>query len=197
MSVGDILRECAAGNKHLASVLRSGALVDDSLVNDTVMQSMEDRAREKNLVILDGYPRTGAQSYLLSKWPVALRPSMALQFDVPYEVCTIKLLGRRTCSICKKSINVNRVDTLGFDMPPMVPEAGACKVNCNPDLDWIKRDDDTTHTIKLRMEIYDKETTPVLHYWEEGGQLLSYVPYNGVKDIDELKSLVEARLNSL
>ncbi len=197
MSVGDTLRENSARYEHLASVLRSGALVDDALVNDAVMQSMEDRARGKNLVILDGYPRTGAQTYLLSKWPVALRPSLALQFDVPHEVCTIKLLGRRKCSICKSSINVNRVNTLGFDMPPMIPEAGACKVDCNPDLDWDKRDDDTIHTIKLRMEIYDKETTPVLQYWKERKRLLSYVPYNGVKGIDELKSLVEARLHSL
>jgi adenylate kinase len=197
VSVGDILRENAAGNEHLASVLRSGALVDDALVNDAVMQNTENRAREKNLVILDGYPRTGPQSHLLAKWPVGLRPSLALQFDVPYDVCTIKLLGRRKCSICNKSINVNRVDVLGFDMPPMIPESGACEVNCNPDLDWNKRDDDTIDTIRLRMEIYHKETTPVLQYWKERRQLLSFVPYNGVKDIDKLKSLVEARLHLL
>ena len=197
MSVGDVLRENAAGNERLASVLRSGALVDDDIVNDAVMQSMQDRAREKDVVILDGYPRTAQQSSLVAKWPVGLRPMLALQFDVPYEVCTIKLLGRRTCSICNRSININRVDTLGFNLPPMVPEAGACEVNCSPEEDWSKREDDTTDTIKLRMEIYHKETTPVLQYWKERGQLLSYVPYNGVKDIDALKSLVDDRLHSL
>jgi adenylate kinase len=185
------------GNEHLTSILRSGALVDDALVNDVVMQSMKDRAREKDVVLLDGYPRTGPQSQLLAKWPVGLRPMLALHFDVPYAVCTAKLLGRRTCSICNKSINVKRVDTHGFNLPPMVPEAGACRVNCKPDEDWVNREDDTADTIKLRMKIYHKETTPVLRYWKERGQLLSYVPYNGVKDIDALKSLVEARFHSL
>jgi adenylate kinase len=197
VSVGDVLRENAPGNERLTSVLRSGALVDDDIVNDAVMQSMQDRAREKDVVILDGYPRTAQQSSLIARWPIGLRPLFALQFDVPYAVCTIKLSGRRTCSICNKGINVNGVDTLGFNLPPMVPEAGSCKVNCNPEEDWDKREDDTTDTIKLRMEIYHRETTPVLKYWKERGQLLRYVPYNGVKDIDVLKSLVEARLHCL
>lgn len=194
VSVGDILRE----NREVSSILKSGSLVDDSIVNEAVINCLEgSRLREKQMVILDGYPRTGPQSQLLAQWPDNLRSSFAIQFDVPYEVCTIKLLGRRSCSICKKSINVNGVDILGFDMPPMLPDVASCDVRCNPDLYWNKRDDDTVDTIKLRMEIYDKETRPLLKYYESRKQLLRFFPYNGVKDMDTLVSYVETRLHIL
>ena len=90
-SVGDILRENSATNKSLASVLRSGALVDDAIVNDAVVQSLKNRVgtnvnSRKDVVILDGYPRTYAQASLLSKWPDSLRPSLAIHFDVPDEI---------------------------------------------------------------------------------------------------------------
>jgi adenylate kinase len=194
ISVGDILRE----NAEVSSILKSGALVNDIIVNEAVIHSLEGSSvSDKSMIILDGYPRTGPQSHLLAKWPVNLRPSFAIQFDVPYEVCTIKLLGRRICSICKKSINVNGVDTLGFVMPPMLPDVGSCDVRCNPDLHWKKRNDDTVDTIKLRMEIYDKETRPLLEYFEKRKQLLRFVPYNGIKDMDKLVSYVETRLHTL
>lgn len=191
VSVGDILRE----NGEVSSTLKSGSLVCDSIVNETVKNCLE--GSRQQMVILDGYPRTVPQSQLLAQWPDNLRPSFAIQFDVPYEVCTIKLLGRRSCSMCKKSINVNGVDTLGFDMPPMLPNVASCDVRCNPDLYWNKRDDDTVDTIKLRMEIYDKETRPLLKYFESREQLLRFVPYNGVKDMDTLVSYVETRLHIL
>mmetsp|Transcript_24647 Transcript_24647/g.53168 ORF Transcript_24647/g.53168 Transcript_24647/m.53168 type:complete len:185 (-) Transcript_24647:1359-1913(-) len=182
--------------------MRSGALVDDALVNDAVIQSLENRAcakmktaGKKNVVILDGFPRNVLQSSLLEKWPDSLRPSLAIQFDVPDDICITKLLGRRKCSICNGSFNVNGVDTGGFDMPAIVPEAGVCKVNCNPDVDWEKRDDDTADTIQLRMGIYHKETKPLLKYWGERGQLLRFVPFKGVKDMDKLVSRVQVLMS--
>lgn len=86
VGVGDILREHSATNDKLASILRSGALVDDEIANDAVIQHLEGRAFANKLIVLDGYPRTSAQASLLSKWPVGLRPSLAIQFDVPDHV---------------------------------------------------------------------------------------------------------------
>ncbi|KAL7542661.1 hypothetical protein ACHAXR_012107 [Thalassiosira sp. AJA248-18] len=197
-SVGDMLRGSMKSNEHLATVLRSGALVDDALVNDAVIQSLENMDNSgKDFVILDGFPRNHAQASLLEKWPVHLKPSLAIQFDIPDDVCVTKLLGRRKCSICNRSFNINGVDTDGFDMPPILPKAGACKVKCNWETDWEKRDDDTADTIKMRMGIYHKETKPVLTYWEQKNRLLRFVPFKGVKDMDKLESLVENRINEV
>ena len=197
LSVGDILREQATTNKQLASVMSSGSLVDDALVNDAVVQSLQDRAGKKGIVILDGYPRNSEQASLLANWPTRLLPSFAIQFDVPDHVCITKILGRRKCTICNKSLNVNGVNTDGFNMPPMLPKEGDCKVQCNPDKDWQKRDDDTEETIKLRFEVYHNETKPVLQYWKEREQLVRFVPYNGVQDIDKLVKVVEPQLKGI
>lgn len=200
LSVGDILREQSATNESLGAVMRKGALVDDSLVNDAVTQHLENRAAPKlknagmkDVIILDGFPRNALQSSLLEKWPDSLRPSLAIQVDVPDDICIIKLLGRRKCSICNGSFNLNGVDTGGFDMPAILPKAGVCKVNCNPDVDWEKRDDDTADTIKSRMGVYHNETKPLLRFWKKRGQLLRFLPLKGVNDMDELLARVETQ----
>lgn len=200
VSVGDILRETSSRDKHIATILNSGALVDDVLVNGAVLQCLTDRiqANKNYHVILDGYPRTYRQASLLDKWPSELCPILAVQLDVPQHICIKKILGRRKCTLCNKSLNVNGVlDELGFDMPPMQPddEAAECRImNCNPDIHWKKRDDDTTDTIQVRMDVYHRETEPVLQYWEEKGKLLRFVPYKGVKEMDNLISLIETRI---
>lgn len=207
ISVGDILREESASRSELAKVLNSGALVDDTLVNDAVLRCLEERTKEYRIddasnrryhVILDGYPRTDRQASLLDKWPIDFYPKFALQLDVPERICITKILGRRKCILCSKSLNVNGVlDEFGFDMPPMLPYDNAyeCRtMHCNPDVHWKKRNDDTTDTIEYRMDVYRRETEPVLHYWEEKGKLLRFIPYKGIKEIDNIVSLIEARL---
>ncbi|KAL7553083.1 hypothetical protein ACHAWF_016345 [Thalassiosira exigua] len=202
LSVGDVLREQSAKDELLGEVLRSGALVDDALANDAVVRCLEDRSRAASsssagdVVVLDGFPRNYPQASLLSKWPTSLRPAFALQFDVPDDICITKLLGRRRCTICRGSFNVNGVDSDGFDMPPMLPKKGACEANCNRETDWEKRDDDTAETIAKRMEIYHQETKPVLNFWKDKG-LLRFVPYNGVKDMDRLVPTVETYFDEM
>ncbi len=206
ISVGDILRENSSRNKHIAKVLNSGALVDDAIVNNGVLQCLEDKIHANRIdnsnqiyrIILDGYPRTDRQATLLDKWPIELRPQLAVQLDVPERICLTKILGRRKCILCNKSLNVNGVlDKFGFDMPPMLPDDNAdeCRtLNCNPDVHWKKRDDDTIDTVQYRMDVYRRETEPVLQYWEEKGQLLRFIPYKGIKEIDNLVSLIETRI---
>eukprot|EP00804_Cyclotella_cryptica_P026489 CCRYP_008126-RA/>CCRYP_008126-RA protein AED:0.39 eAED:0.39 QI:0/-1/0/1/-1/1/1/0/62 len=48
-----------------------------------------------------------------------------------------------------------------------------------------KREDDTEETIQTRMKVCHEETEPV-RFWSERERLHTIVPYNGVKDIDEI-----------
>ena len=59
LSVGDILRENSAKNEQLGAVLRSGALVDDALVNNAVIQTLEDRSHTKNKSPTRSYQTSG------------------------------------------------------------------------------------------------------------------------------------------
>lgn len=209
LSVGDVLRESAKRNETLRKVLTSGKLVDDTIVNEAVVESLQKgnlqqlKAHKCNdtdakifndgreHVILDGFPRTSAQTKLLSKWPSTLDPALAIYFDVPDDIVITKLLGRRKCTICGGNFNVNGVDQDGWDMPPLLPK-NDCKEKCNWDLDWEKRDDDTADIIKERMQVFCEETEPVLESWSNSNRLLTFVPYKGVKEMDRLAAVLES-----
>lgn len=194
LSVGDVLREYSKQNETMSKTLQSGDLVDDGFVNDAVLQRLAELSsstpRDERVFILDGFPRNQAQTSLLSKWPHELQQMTALHFDVPDDICITKLLGRRKCTICNGSFNINGVDASGFFMPPILPSDGSCPTKCNREIDWIKRDDDTEETIRNRMKIYHEQTEPVLRYWFDRNKLLTFVPFNGVSDIGAISDEV-------
>jgi len=215
LNVGDLLRESALKNENLKEIMVSGTLVDDNYVNDAVLKHITDIVtnrgnktsqsnvkpnkenndkNDKPLVILDGFPRNQSQASLLSEWPSSTRPSLAVHIDVPDDVCITKLLGRRKCSLCGGSFNINGVDSNGFFMPAILP--GKCQVKCDWDVDWIKRDDDTAETIRKRMAVYHEQTEPVLNYWRERDALVRFVPYSGVKDMDLLEDLLSNHIEN-
>jgi len=196
ISVGDVLREQSATNEQLSTIMKTGELVDDGIVNEAVIHSLNSRS-DKNAILLDGYPRNKAQTQLLQTWPPELRTSFsfALQIHVPGALCTQKILGRRKCTKCNKSFNVNGIDAGPYQMPPLLPEEGSCDVECNPDIDWEKREDDTEEIIKKRFDVYTNETKPVLRYWRDEKKLIRFVPYKGIADFDKLLKLVQQRLS--
>ena len=53
ISVGDVLREQSINNEQLSTIMKSGALVDDGIVNQAVIHSLNNRSN-KNVIILDG-----------------------------------------------------------------------------------------------------------------------------------------------
>jgi len=208
LSVGDVLRDGAKRNETLQRVLTSGKLVEDEIVNEAVIESLQEqnlhqlKAGSRNdsdakvfndgreYVVLDGFPRTDSQTQLLSKWPSSLVPALAIHFDVPDDIVITKMLGRRKCTVCGGNFNVNGVDEDGWDMPPLLPKNG-CKVKCDWNTDWAKRDDDTADIIKERMQVFRQETEPVLESWSHKNCLLTFVPYMGVKEMDRLAVMLE------
>lgn len=195
ISVGDVLREQSATNEKLSTIMKTGELVDDGIVNEAVIHGLKNRS-DKNVILLDGYPRNKAQTQLLQTWHHELQPSFALQIHLPGALCTQKILGRRKCLKCNKSFNVNGIDAGPYQMPPLLPEEGSCDVECNPDIDWEKREDDTEEIIKKRFDVYTSLTKPVLRYWRDEKKLIRFVPYKGIADFDKLLKLVQQRLSS-
>jgi len=203
LSVGDILREHSEQNANstigraMRETLRSGALADLSFVSDAVLERLKRISHRNSVVILDGFPRNQEQAEILSKWPDELQQIAALHFDVPDEICITKLLGRRKCSICKGSFNVHGVDVNGFYMPPILPSYESCPKQCDQETDWKKREDDTEETIRNRMRVYHEQTEPVLRFWSERDRLHTFVPYKGVKDIEEMVNVVDNILSEI
>ncbi len=164
ISTGDMLREhIQAGNtlgRELRKTMRSGALVDDAKVNLLVEQRLArpDCARG---FILDGYPRTRQQAEELHRWLQAREiDELVIHLLVDYNSLITRLTGRRQCPRCGTLYNL-------FSKAPQRDEV------C--DLDGTKlviREDDSAAIIKERLDAYQRQTQPLILYFQEQGRRL-------------------------
>ncbi|MBO4472193.1 MAG: adenylate kinase [Clostridia bacterium] len=152
ISTGDIFRENIKGGTPLGVLAKSyidkGALVPD----DVVIKIVEDRlSREdcKGGFILDGFPRTIYQAEALKK---IADIDVVINLVVDDEAIVKRVAGRRMCR-CGETYNVaflNGADTCA---------------KCGGKL--YQRDDDKEETVKSRLEVYHKETAPLIDYYRK------------------------------
>jgi adenylate kinase len=162
VATGDTFREQIAAETPIGleakAYVDAGEFVPDSITTRMVLARLnEPDAREG--FILDGFPRTVPQAQSLeSALERAGRGlSAVLNFKISDAVAVKRLMGRLVCPNCKRSYNVEF-------KPPRV--AGICDV-CGHSLQ--SRTDDDEATIQHRLEVYHRETKPlVLYFWERG-----------------------------
>jgi len=164
ISSGDLLRSAVKRKTALGMQAKRfmdrGELVPD----DVLMGTIEERLRGDDSAkgfILDGFPRTVAQADALTALlkeggtPIDHVVSLA----VPRDEVVKRLSGRRTCRECGALYHII------FDPPS---NAGICN-KCNGDL--YQRDDDQEDTILARLDVYDRQTAPVLALYRKQGLL--------------------------
>ena len=160
IATGDIFRrnvrlETPLGLKA-KSYMEAGELVPDDVV---IGMLLEELRRSPNGFVLDGFPRTLPQALALEEALAAAGQPLdaALKYVIPDEVTVARLAGRRTCTHCERTYN------LEFK-PPKVE--GICD-NCGGEL--VQREDDREETVRHRLEIYHRDTEPLQKfYWERG-----------------------------
>lgn len=159
ISTGDIFRKNISemtplgieAKKHMDN----GQLVPDSLTIDIV----KDRLTQedcKNGYLLDGFPRTVVQAEALKEFLIERGEELdsALLIDVPKDFILERMTGRRVCPSCGASYHVK------FN-PPKIN--GKCDV-CGSDV--VQRKDDTEATVKERLDVYDRQTQPLIEYYK-------------------------------
>ena len=162
VSTGDMLRdEIRQGGAMGAAVgakMAAGSLVSDEVVNRMVRNrlSLPDAARG---FILDGYPRTIAQAEHLCGWldGRGIR-EVVIHLAVDYNIIIARLTGRRQCPRCGTLYNL-------ATQPP--------RVDSLCDLDGealVIRDDDREEVIRERLAAYERQTRPVLKFYESAGR---------------------------
>ena len=165
LSTGDILRENVKDGTPLGKTARqymdTGRLVPD----DVIIAMMEERLRKPDCgrgFILDGFPRTVPQAEALDRLLVKMGITLdgVILFEIPRQLVIDRLTGRRVCGSCGEIYNVNYKS-------PKVPEV--CD-RCGGEL--IQRDDDREEVVVRRLEVYEKQTAPLIRYYEEKGQLV-------------------------
>jgi adenylate kinase len=185
IATGDIFRKNVRYETPLGlkakSYMEAGELVPDDVVTEMLLEEL-DRANDG--FILDGFPRTIPQAQALEEaLAERQRPLQAvLKFSIPDEITIARLAGRRTCSRCERTYNVE------FS-PPKVE--GVCD-QCGGVL--VQRDDDREVTVRHRIEVYHRDTEPLQKfYWDRG--LLREV--DAVGPVEEITRRAIAQLDDL
>lgn len=177
LAAGDLLRkeirkETEIGQRAKA-ILDRGELVPDALVNELMLAQLG-QEETRGGFILDGYPRTLGQAEALEACLKDRREKLdfALYFKTSPEVIVNRLSGRLSCPQCGSNYHVRNIR-------PRVN--GQCD-RCGGAL--VQRTDDRPETIRHRLEVYEKETAPLLAFYRKRG-LLEEVP--GDLDVPELQ----------
>ncbi|MBI4364508.1 MAG: adenylate kinase [Candidatus Latescibacteria bacterium] len=162
IATGDILRQAIADGTALGKSaqehVKSGRLVPD----ETVLGLVETRLRLTDAqrgFILDGFPRTVAQAEGLKSLLGEVRMDRVVNLVVPTEVVVARLKDRWLCGSCGAIYNMSTA-------PPKV--AGVCD-RCGGGLK--QRSDDEPETVRKRLEVYARETAPLVAYYEREGLL--------------------------
>jgi adenylate kinase len=184
ISTGDILRDAVREGTELGrqakSYMDSGELVPDTVILGLMRERMVQPDAAQGF-ILDGFPRTIPQAEGLDRTlgDAGMRLDRVLQINVAREELIHRLTQRRVCPNCKAVYN------LDFKPPQQGDLCDACGTPV------IQRDDDQEATVVQRLEVYEKQTAPLIDYYIARGLL---VVIDGNQGYDHTRAQIEAAL---
>ena len=169
VDTGSMLREAVASGSEEGKIagerMSQGQLVPVEIVGKIILERLS-REDCKNGFILDGFPRSTEQAKMLDSILEKINKGRddvnfkVIYFDVPTEILTERIVNRVSCPKCGAIYNLKITD---FN------EHGKCN-SCGTEL--IRRSDDNEETAKLRFETYFKNTSPMIEFYKERGDLV-------------------------
>jgi adenylate kinase len=177
-----LLRRAVADKTPLGlkakQAMDAGELVKDEIVLGMIKERIAQPDASKGFV-LDGFPRNTSQANSLDALlaEIGVKLDRAVLMDVDFEILMKRLTGRRTCSKTGAVLNIY------FSSPA---ELEACRKAGG---ELLQRDDDNEATIRNRLQVYERQTAPLVDYYTKKG-LLKTVTATGEVDA------VYARLKS-
>lgn len=158
ISTGDLLREAVKNRTDLGlkakKYMDAGELVPDDLVIGLLKERVAKDDCRKGF-ILDGFPRTIPQAESLDA--SGIRIDVVVNLHADESVIVERLSGRRDCPKCGAIYHIK-------NNPPK--KAGTCDA-CRSAL--ITRDDQKEEVIQNRLQVYRKQTEPLIQYYEKKG----------------------------
>jgi adenylate kinase len=181
ISTGDMLRNAIAAKTELGlkakSIMDQGGLVSDDIVIGLVKERL--KADDcKNGYLFDGFPRTIAQAESLK--------TAGVKIDVVVEIAADKneivsrLSGRRVHLASGRTYHIQHNPPKSPGIDDVTGEA------------LIQRDDDVEETILKRLEVYSKQTAPLVDYYKKY-DTLKFITINGMQEVKKVeKDLLES-----
>jgi adenylate kinase len=185
LATGDMLRTHVKDGteigKEAKAYMDAGDLVPDELIIKMLLERIEDEGDDGFL--LDGFPRSVPQADALDEAIASRgrRLTAVLLIDAPDDVLVRRISGRRV------SEN-GRTYHVEFD-PPKVEG-----VDDEDGTALILRDDDRPEVVRKRLETYERQTKPLIDYYEERGILQRF---DGTRPPTEVHDHIRATLATL
>ncbi len=186
ISTGDIFRANIKGGTELGmkakSYMDKGELVPDEVTIGMLLDriSQDDC---KDGYVLDGFPRTIPQAESLTKALAeqGQKIDYAMDIDVPDEAIVKRMSGRRACPKCGATYHIVYA----------APKTENVCDKCGSEL--IVRSDDKPETVQDRLNVYHKQTEPLISYYKEAGVLREV---DGTKELEDVFNAVIAILEN-
>jgi len=175
ISTGEMLREAIAKRTPLGieaeRLMDAGQLVDD----DVMIALMRERSGLPDVAagfVMDGYPRTVPQAVALDAVLQERGQTLdaAVSLAAPEGELVRRMSARRECPVCKRAYNM-----------VTAPSRDGRHCDDHPASELIRRADDAPETVLRRLEVYARETAPLLEHYRARGRLRE-VPGLGTMD---------------
>jgi adenylate kinase len=153
LSTGDALRKHVKAGTEIGKIaesyMTSGKLVPDDVLAKVLAQEVGHLGGK---LILDGYPRNINQAQTLDKIVGDFSNVRVLVIDVDDDQVVKRICGRRVCSQCGTNYHVE------YSRPA---KEGTCD-KCGGQI--VQRSDDDEQKVVVRLDVYRKETRPIIEY---------------------------------
>lgn len=184
ISTGDILRENRNAGTQLGKLaeqyMLSGQLVPDEVIIKMIEAELN---KLSGGFIMDGFPRTVAQAEAFDA--LLHQKNMALDgvvlFDADRETLFTRLTARWTNPRTGKTYNT-------ITNPPRI--AGIDDEDGGP---LVQREDDKPETVTKRLDVYEKQTAPLIAYYRGTGDLMEV---NALASVDAVTEELVAKLGT-
>ncbi len=189
ISTGDMLRAAVKAGSALGqkvqAIMDSGSLVSDEIIIELVKDRITQPDCAKGF-LFDGFPRTIPQADAIRDSGIKI--DTVIEIDVPDDDIIKRITGRR--------VHVGSGRTYHIQFHPPVVE----NIDDETGESLIQREDDKEETVRKRLEVYRKQTAPLIHYyssWAEvgGHSAPKYHRILGASHVDEIRKHIHDILN--
>jgi adenylate kinase len=187
IATGDILRKAVADQTELGQKAKeymdNGDLVPDEIIIGVILECVESESAHDGF-LLDGFPRSVGQAEALEEALGRLERQLTavLCIEAPDDEIVRRLSGRRQC------VEAGHVYNVHTDPPKndMVCDQDGSRL--------IQRDDDREATVRKRLDVYHRQTSPLVSFYEERGLLRRF---DGTRTPTEVHDHIRATIATL
>jgi adenylate kinase len=161
ISTGDMLRAAIKAGSPVGVAAKKAMDVGQLVSDQIIISLVKDRLTQSDCAsgyLFDGFPRTIPQAEAMKDTGVGIE--FVLEIDVPDGEIIRRMAGRRVHPASGRTYHT-------VFNPPKVPDRD--DVTGEP---LVQRDDDREGTVRKRLEVYHRQTSPLIDYyrkWADSG----------------------------